>query len=447
MKNLIWLLILLLTISFHSEAVSVLNKRNTAPDGVVLNSVNVLPGTSMLLSQEGKNVSITCKQSSSTATGVHFELQVNSGAGGTWTALHTASSAEWVGELEAGKQYKCVATNSAGTKESEIYQSDVISINIFENPCKLHEFQPSLACTCKATSKIGNPNIKVKWYADGFTEGSTEIVNMYEQGKDTALEDGIINRNKIDYRYKEHVKLIQCRLWKYNGIEIPEPLQKQILHQTKMDVTYFAAPVFKKSSENETHAAYNVTVNSNPLTQQVTCDPPAVVQKLSNSQWNITIPIVNSTTTDYRGQCLADGKSERVIDVAGYHNAGKTDEAVQEGMNGVSDEVNGGRVAGAVIGILILLILIILFILWRRDCLTCFRKDTADEPDNEDDSSDELCHCCCLLLRSEPIRCNRFHREDPESKDVNELLRWTSETWYEKDHENWVNTRDQLQPD
>ncbi|XP_074661814.1 uncharacterized protein LOC141914493 [Tubulanus polymorphus] len=73
---------------------------------------------------------------------------------------------------------------------------------------------------------------------------------------------------------------------------------------------------------------------------------------------------------------------------------------------------NGGRVFGVVVGILILLILIILilvlFILWRRGCLTCLGQ---------------------------------------KSEDVIGLLRWTSETWCEKDHENWVKTRDQLQPE
>ncbi|XP_074652672.1 uncharacterized protein LOC141907029 isoform X2 [Tubulanus polymorphus] len=242
----------------------------------------------------------------------------------------------------------------------------------------------------------------------------------------------------------------------------------------------FAAPVCKKSSENKTNAAYIVTINSYPLTQQVTCDPPAVVQKLSNYQWNITIPIVNSTTTDYRGQCLADGINERVINVTGYHHAGPTDEPVPE-------EGTGGIVF-AVISILILLILIILFIMCLCGCLRCRKPDdelcrcgnslnfnsisrelmicncrtedssddelcvcccltcklhAADESDNEDDSSDELCHCCCLLWRSEPSRLPCL---GPKYKDVIELLRWTSETWYEKDHENWVKTRDQLQP-
>ncbi|XP_074652016.1 uncharacterized protein LOC141906641 isoform X2 [Tubulanus polymorphus] len=505
----------------------------TSPDAVVLDSLNVLPGTRVLLSQEGKTVSITCKQSSSTATGVHFQLHVNSGPRGPWTPLPLNISTVWVFKLEAGKQYKCVATNSAGTKESQIYKSDVISININENPCKLAQFQ-SLACTCKATSKIGNPNIAVKWYSDGFTEGSTEIVNIHEQGVNTPVKDGVINRNQMDYRYMIYATLIQCQLRRYNGIILPRPLQNHILHQTRMDVTYFpdeiqtavsftgqldirtegevveytcrtvigrpdptviyqqkrrgserwkpipdpqprkvplkgglkgfdttykfgadfklhngtsfrcavkenltfpeprqfnpiivhyfAVPIYKKSSENETNAAYIVTVNSNPSTQQVTCDPPAVVQKLSNSQWNITIPTVNSTTTDYRGRCLADGKNERVIDVAGYHHAGPTDEP----------DPDGGKVFGAVIGVLILLILITLFILCLCGCLR-YRKPhdelcrcgnftpfrTTDDPvdstqvplrpvdnepggftdDNEDASSDELCHCCCLMLR------------------------------------------------
>ncbi|XP_074652443.1 uncharacterized protein LOC141906884 isoform X2 [Tubulanus polymorphus] len=549
--ELICVILLLILIPYsNSPQAFRLFKRNTAPDGVVLDSVNVLPDINMLLSQEGKTVSITCKQSSSTATGVHFQLQVNSGAGGTWTPIPLGISTVWKIVPEAGKQYKCVATNSAGTKESQIYQSDVISIKINENPCKLHEFKPSLACTCEATSKIGNPNIKVKWYADGY-RGSKKIEIFKEQGVNTALKDGLINRNQMYYLYKIDTTLTQCRLWNYNGIELPEPLQKQILHQTKMDVTYFpdeiltndtytgqpdirtegevveyicrteggrpdptviyqqkrrgseqwepipdpqprkvplkgtlkgfdttykfnadfklhngtsfrcaveenltfpepqqfnpiivhhfAAPVYKKSSENKTNAAYIVTVNSYPLTQQVTCDPPAVVQKLSTYQWNITIPIVNSTTTDYRGRCLADGINERVIDVAGYHNAGPTDDLVSDGGY-------GGRVFGAVIGVLILVILIILFILWRRGCLTC-KLPTADEPDNKDDSSDELCHCCCLLLRREPCTCDYFTRLGPESKDVIELLRWTSETWYRRDHENWVKTRDQLQPE
>ncbi|XP_074653494.1 uncharacterized protein LOC141907671 isoform X2 [Tubulanus polymorphus] len=506
----ICVIILLNLMAYNNSPQAFRVKRNTAPDGVVLDSVNVLPGTRVLLSQEGKTVSITCKQSSSTATGVEFQLQVNSGAGGAWTALPTASAPVWVFKPEAGKQYKCVAIISVGIKESQFYQSDVISIKINENPCKLHEFQPSLACTCKATSKIGNPNIKVKWYADGFTEGSTEIINIRDQGVNTPVKDGVINRNQMDYRIMIYSTLIQCQLRRYNGIILPRPLQNQILHQTVMDVTYFPdeiqrrgtftgqpdirtegevvdyicrtlggrpdptviyqqkrrgseqwepippdpqprkvplkghlkgfdttykfkadftlhngtsfrcavkenltfpepqqfnpiivhyfEPVYKKSSENETNAAYIVTVNSYPLTQQVTCDPPAVVQKLSNYQWNITIPIVNSTTTDYEGRCLADGINERVIDVASYHNAGPTDEP---------DEGNGGRVFGAVIGVLILLILIILLIMWRRGCLPC------------------LC---------------------PKSKDVIELLRWTSETWYEKDHENWVKTRDQPRP-
>ncbi|XP_074653651.1 uncharacterized protein LOC141907808 [Tubulanus polymorphus] len=154
--------------------------------------------------------------------------------------------------------------------------------------------------------------------------------------------------------------------------------------------------------------------------------------------------------------------------------------------------MNGGRVAGAVIGVLILLILIILFILCHCGCLRCrepndelcrygnllcfYRKPAdklfrcncrtenssdnelcvcccltcklpaADEPGDKDDSSDELCHCCCLLLRSEPCTCNCLPFLVPKSKDAIELLRWTSETWYEKDHENWVKTRDQLQP-
>ncbi|XP_074652267.1 uncharacterized protein LOC141906794 isoform X2 [Tubulanus polymorphus] len=507
----IYVIILLNLMAYNNSPQAFRVKRNTAPDGVVLDSVNVLPGTNMLLSQEGKTVSITCKQSNTAATGVHFQLQVNSGAG-TWTPLPTASAPAWVFKLESGKMYKCVATNSAGIKGSQIYESDVISIKINENPCKLHEFKPSLVCTCEATSKIGNPNMAVKWYADGFTEGSTDIDQIPDQGVNTPVKDGVINRNQMRFNLMLYAILIQCRLWKYNGIELPKlTLQEQILHQTPMNVTYFpdeietpdtftgepdirnegevveytcrtvigrpdptviyqqkrrgserwepippdpqprkvplkmglkgfdttykfnadfklhngtsircavkenltfpepqqfnpiivhyfAAPVYKKSSENETNAAYIVTVNSNPLTQQVTCDPPAVVQKLSNSQWNITIPIVNSTTTDYRGRCLADGINERVIDVAGYHHAGPTDEP---------DAGNGGIVAGAVIGILILLILIILVIMWRRGCL--------------------------------PRLC-------PKSKDVIELLRWTSETWYEKDHEYWVKTRDQLQP-
>ncbi|XP_074653783.1 uncharacterized protein LOC141907917 isoform X2 [Tubulanus polymorphus] len=508
----IYVIILLNLMAYNNSPQAFRVKRNTAPDGVVLDSVNVLPGTNMLLSQEGKTVSITCKQSSSAATGVAFQLQVNNGPEGTWIALPTASAPVWVFQPDARKMYKCVAINSAGIKESQFYQSDVISIKINENPCKLHEFKPSLACTCEATSKIGNPIIKVKWYADGFTEGSTDIDQIPDQGVNTPVKDGVINRNQMRFNLMLYALLIQCRLWKYNGIELPKlTLQQQILHQTPMNVTYFpdeiespdtftgepdirnegevveytcrtvigrpdptviyqqkrrgserwkpipdpqprkvplkmglkgfdttykfkadfklhngtsfrcavkenltfpepqqfnqiivhyfAAPVYKKSSENETNAAYIVTVNSYPLTQQVTCDPPAVVQKLSNSQWNITIPIVNSTTTDYRGRCLVDGINERVIDVAGYHHAGPTDEP---------DAGNGGIVAGVVIGILlILLILIILFILWRRGCLPCL---------------------------------------GPKSKDVIELLRWTSETWYEKDHENWVKTRDQLQP-
>ncbi|XP_074652080.1 uncharacterized protein LOC141906693 isoform X2 [Tubulanus polymorphus] len=504
----IYVIILLNLMAYNNSPQAFRVKRNTAPDGVVLDSVNVLPGSNMLLSQEGKTVSITCKQSSAAATGVAFQLQVNNGPEGTWIALPSESAPVWVFQPDARKIYKCVAINSAGIKESQIYQSDVISIKINENPCKLHEFKPSLTCTCKATSKIGNPIIKVKWYADGFTEGSTDIDQIPDQGVNTPVKDGVINRNQMRFNLMLYAILIQCRLWKYNGIELPkQKLQEQILHQTPMNVTYFpdeietpdtftgepdirnegevveytcrtvigrpdptviyqqkrrgseqwqpipdpqpqrvpvlggfdttykfkadfklhngtsfrcavkenltfpepqqfnpiivyyfAAPVYKKSSENETNAAYIVTVNSYPLTQQVTCDPPAVVQKLSNSQWNITIPIVNSTTTDYRGRCLADGINERVIDVAGYHHAGPTDEP---------DAGNGGRVAGAVIGILILLILIILFILWRRGCL--------------------------------PRLC-------PKSEDAIELLRWTSETWYEKDHENWVKTRDQLQP-
>ncbi|XP_074652157.1 uncharacterized protein LOC141906744 [Tubulanus polymorphus] len=508
----IYVIILLNLMANNNSPQAFRVKRNTAPDGVVLDSVNVLPGTNMLLSQEGKTVSITCKQSSSAATGVAFQLQVNNGPEGTWIALPSESAPVWVFQPDARKMYKCVAINSAGIKESQIYQSDVISIKINENPCKLHEFKPSLTCTCKATSKIGNPIIKVKWYADGFTEGSTDIDQIPDQGVNTPVKDGVINRNQMRFNLMLYAILIQCRLWKYNGIELPkQKLQEQILHQTPMNVTYFpdeietpdtftgepdirnegdvveytcrtvigrpdptviyqqkrrdserwqpipdpqprkvplkmglkgfdttykfkadfklhngtsfrcavkenltfpeprqfnpiivhyfAAPVYKKSSENETNAAYIVTVNSYPLTQQVTCDPPAVVQKLSNSQWNITIPIVNSTTTDYRGRCLVDGINERVIDVAGYHHAGPTDEP---------DAGNGGIVAGVVIGILlILLILIILFILWRRGCLPCL---------------------------------------GPKSKDVIELLRWTSETWYEKDHENWVKTRDQLQP-
>ncbi|XP_074652397.1 uncharacterized protein LOC141906853 isoform X2 [Tubulanus polymorphus] len=592
MNNWIRLLILLLEISFNSEAASIRNKRNTAPDGVVLNSVNVLPGTNILLSQEGKTVSITCKQSSSTATGVEFQLQVYHG--GTWTALPTASAPVWDIVLDAGNIYKCVATNSAGIKGSHIYESDVISIKINENPCKLHEFQ-SLACTCKATSKIGNPNIKVKWYADGFAEGSTDIDEIPDQGVNTPVKDGVINRNQMRFNLMLYALLIQCRLWKYNGIELPKlTLQEQILHQTPMNVTYFpdeietpdtftgepdirtegevveytcrtvigrpdptviyqqkrrgseqwepipdpqprkvprkmglkgfdttykfnadfklhngtsfrcavkenltfpepqqfnqiivhyfAAPVCKKSSKNKTNAAYIVTVNSYPLTQQVTCDPPAVVQKLSNYQWNITIPIVNSTTTDYRGQCLADGINERDINVTGYHHAGPTDEPVPE-------EGTGGIVF-AVISILILLILIILFILCLCGCLRCRKPDdelcrcgnslnfnsisrelmicncrtedssddelcvcccltcklpAADEPDNEDDSSDELCHCCCLVLRREPCTCNYFTCLRPRPEDVIELLLWTSETWYEKDHEYWVKTRDQPQ--
>ncbi|XP_074652139.1 uncharacterized protein LOC141906732 [Tubulanus polymorphus] len=588
-------IILLILIPNNNNPQGFRVKRNTAPDGVVLDSVNVLQGTSMLLSQEGKTVSITCKQSSSTATGVEFQLLVNSGAGGTWTLLHTASAPVWDIVLDAGKQYKCVAKNSAGKKESQIYQSDVISIKINENPCKAAQFQPSLACTCKATSKIGNPNIKVKWYADGKPNDLTEIDNIRDQGVNTPLKDGIINRNQIGYEAVKKSTFIQCRLRKYNEIQLQRPLQFQILHQTVMDVTYFpdriqrrgtftgqpdiktegenvdyicrteggrpdptviyqqkrrgseqweaippdpqtkrvalkghlkgfdttykfkanfkqhngtsfrcavkenltfpepqqfnpiivhyfAAPVYKKSSENETNAAYIVTVNSNPLTQQVTCDPPAVVQKLSNSQWNITIPLVNSTTTDYRGQCLADGNKERVIDVAGYHHAGPTDEPVpDEGIGGI------------VFGVLILLILIILFILCLCGCLRCRKPDdqlcrcgnllciyrkpadklfrcicrtedssddelcvcccltcklpAADEPDSKDASSDELCHCCCLVLRSEPCTCNCLPCLCPKSKDVIELLRWTSETWYEKDHENWVKTRDQLQPE
>ncbi|XP_074652548.1 uncharacterized protein LOC141906946 isoform X2 [Tubulanus polymorphus] len=508
----IYVIILLNLMANNNSPQAFRVKRNTAPDGVVLDSVNVLPGTPMLLSQEGKTVRITCKQRSSTATGVEFQLQVNNGPEGTWIALPTASAPVWVFQPDARKMYKCVAINSAGIKESQFYQSDVISIKINENPCKLHEFKPSLTCTCKATSKIGNPIIKVKWYADGFTEGSTDIDQIPDQGVNTPVKDGVINRNQMRFNLMLYAILIQCRLWKYNGIELPKlTLQEQILHQTPMNVTYFpdeiqtpdtftgepdirnegdvveytcrtvigrpdptviyqqkrrgseqwepipdpqprkvplkmvlkgfdttykfkadfklhngtsfrcavkenltfpeprqfnpiivyyfAAPVYKKSSENETNAAYIVTVNSYPLTQQVTCDPPAVVQKLSNSQWNITIPIVNSTTTDYRGRCLVDGINERVIDVAGYHHTGPTDEP---------DAGNGGIVAGVVIGILlILLILIILFILWRRGCFTCL---------------------------------------GPKSEDAIELLRWTSETWYEKDHENWVKTRDQLQP-
>ncbi|XP_074652118.1 uncharacterized protein LOC141906709 [Tubulanus polymorphus] len=512
MKNWIWLVIdviLLLTISFNSEAVSVRNKRNTAPDGVVLDSVNVLPGTGVLLSQEGKTVSITCKQSNTAATGLHFQLQVNSGAGGTWTALHlTSTKPVWKIVPEAGKQYKCVATNSAGTKESKIYKPDVISIKIRENPCKVAQFQPSLACTCKAISKIGNANMNVKWYADGFTEGMNEF-SPIPPGVNIPVKDGVVNRNRLDYRDVMYATLIQCQLWKCNGIELP--LQNQILHQTKMDVTYFpdeiqtldtftgepdirtegevveyicrtvigrpdptviyqqkrrgserwepippdpqpqrvplkgslkvfdttykfkanfklhngtsfrcavkenltfpeprqfnpiivhyfAAPVYKKSSGNETHAVYIVTVNSNPLSQQVTCDPPAVVQKLSNYQWNITIPIVNSTTTDYRGRCLADGINERVIDVAGYHHAGPTDEPVPDGWN-------GGIVFGAVIGVLILLILIILFTLCLCGCLRCRKPD------------DELCRCG-NLSKSTTISGNDNPGESLEMKSL-----------------------------
>ncbi|XP_074652733.1 uncharacterized protein LOC141907063 isoform X2 [Tubulanus polymorphus] len=491
---------------------------NTPPDGVVLDSDNVLPGTRVLLSQEGKTVNITCKQSNNAATGVEFQLHVNSGTGGTWTPLSLPSSKQepecistlWIIVPEAGKQYKCVAINSAGPSESQIYQSDVISIKINENPCKLHEFKPSLACTCKATSKIGNINITVKWYADGYTEGEKDF-SPIDYGVNTSLNDGgVISRLQTDHRYVMHATSTQCHLTHYSG----KKLHNEILHQMEMDVTYFpdkiqtqgnltgqpdirtegenveytcrteggrpdptviyqqkrrgseqwqpipdpqpqrvsvlggfdttykfkadftrhngtsfrcavkenltfpepqqfnpiivhyfAAPVYKKSSENKTHAAYNVTVNSNPLTQQVTCDPPAVVQKLSNSQWNITIPIVNSTTTDYRGRCLADGINERVIDVAGYHNAGPTDEPVTSFPENpaandtvdpaqVPDGWNGGIVAGAVIGILILLIPIILFIMWRRGCLRCRKPN-----DQENSSDNELCVCCCLTCK------------------------------------------------
>ncbi|XP_074653225.1 uncharacterized protein LOC141907475 isoform X2 [Tubulanus polymorphus] len=487
---------------------------NSPPDGVVLDSVNVLPGTNILLAQEGKNVSITCRQGNIAATGVEFQLQVNSGAGGTWTPLPlTGVSTVWKIVPEVGKQYKCLAKNSEETKDSKIYQSDVISINILEDPCKLAQFQ-SLACTCKVVSKIGNVAMTVKWYTNGFDETNRNkflLVKRPKQAHSAIVNNEVINTIEIEPLSMIYADAIQCRLVTYNNIE----LAHRIEHQNRMDVTYFPhviqasgnfteirnegedvqytcrteggrpdptviyqqkrrgseqwgpipdpqpqrepveggfnttyqfeayfnlhngtsfrcavkenltypkprqfnpiivhyfRPDFKRGSENETNAVYIVTVNSNPLTQQVTCDPPAVVQKLSNYQWSITIPIVDRTTTDYRGRCLADNKNESVIDVAGYHSnvpispiSTRTDE---------TEEWTGGMVFGVVIGILILPILIVLFIM-RRCRYLVPRKPNVKEPCRigefvctkqapSGDTQDELCHCICCALNRKP---------------------------------------------
>ncbi|XP_074652193.1 uncharacterized protein LOC141906756 isoform X2 [Tubulanus polymorphus] len=58
---------------------------------------------------------------------------------------------------------------------------------------------------------------------------------------------------------------------------------------------------------------YNVSITRNAETKRLTCDPPANVQKESNDKWIVSVLIVNSIRTDYRGTCLINGK--RFIDI------------------------------------------------------------------------------------------------------------------------------------
>ncbi|XP_074652304.1 uncharacterized protein LOC141906812 isoform X2 [Tubulanus polymorphus] len=338
----------------------------TSPYGVVLESMNVLPGTHLLLSQEGKTVNITCKQRNAAATGVQFQLHEKNAAGGPWTRIPlTSSNPVWTILPDAGKQYRCVANNSAGAKRSKFYKSDVISLKI--NECK--QLVQSLDCTCKAVSKIGDANLNVAFYPNGFEDKRLDFYLSRAPTEQKVIKNGVINRISWDLSTMRFATAIQCRLSTYNG---KKPANR-IEHQRKVDVTYFR-PDFKKSGENETNAAYIVTIYSYPMTKEVTCDPPAVVQNLSNSQWNITIPIVDSTTTDYSGQCLADGKNENVIDVAGYHRNAPTGEA---GGNG---ETVG--IASSILGFTLFLVLTISFVLWYCGNLRFVKNPKKKEQPN-----------------------------------------------------------------
>ncbi|XP_074652309.1 uncharacterized protein LOC141906815 [Tubulanus polymorphus] len=219
-----WIVLLLVI----NDTEGLQTKINSAPDGVVLDSVNVLPGTRILLSEEGKTVRITCKQSSSTATR-RVQLQVNNGAGGTWTPIKLSISTVWKFVPEAGKQYKCVATNSAGTKESKLFKSDVISIKIDE--CR--QLVKSLDCTCKAVSKIGDSNLAVAWYPNGFEDKRHDFFFSRAPTVQKIIENGIINRISFVLSTLDFATAIQCRLSTYNGIKPA----KRIVHQRNVDVT------------------------------------------------------------------------------------------------------------------------------------------------------------------------------------------------------------------
>ncbi|XP_074653226.1 uncharacterized protein LOC141907475 isoform X3 [Tubulanus polymorphus] len=378
---------------------------NSPPDGVVLDSVNVLPGTNILLAQEGKNVSITCRQGNIAATGVEFQLQVNSGAGGTWTPLPlTGVSTVWKIVPEVGKQYKCLAKNSEETKDSKIYQSDVINfphvIQASGNFTEIRNEGEDVQYTCRTEGGRPDPTVIYQQKRRG-SEQWGPIPDPQPQRE--PVEGGFNTTYQFEAYFNLHNGTsFRCAV--KENLTYPKPRQFNPI------IVHYFRPDFKRGSENETNAVYIVTVNSNPLTQQVTCDPPAVVQKLSNYQWSITIPIVDRTTTDYRGRCLADNKNESVIDVAGYHSnvpispiSTRTDE---------TEEWTGGMVFGVVIGILILPILIVLFIM-RRCRYLVPRKPNVKEPCRigefvctkqapSGDTQDELCHCICCALNRKP---------------------------------------------
>ncbi|XP_074652307.1 uncharacterized protein LOC141906814 isoform X2 [Tubulanus polymorphus] len=84
---------------------------------------------------------------------------------------------------------------------------------------------------------------------------------------------------------------------------------------------------------------HNVSITRNAEANQLTCDPPANVWKQSNDKWMVSVPIVNSITTDYRGRCLLNGK--RFIDIR-HRDLGRYDEpAYQPGRSAFNrDGVN-----------------------------------------------------------------------------------------------------------